>query len=179
MHGACWRPRSYIDSSSTAMDKSNFIYSFYQVPYFSHSSNPQLAVAFKPFLSMYFFLSPSYFQCSFPVAGRLHSSRHFSRVLSTGRGFGCFPLCCVVGMAVGAVHLSVQPGSMTVSFLSYFLSLKSIWFPFSALQCQLINHSASRLILDKTISLSLPAVHKASMYRIKFVVLFPDKNELR
>lgn len=91
----------------------------------------------------------------------------------------CHPLCCMVGMAVGAVPLLTQPGSMTVSFLSYFLSLKSIWFSFCALQCQLINHSASSLMLDKMISLSLPAFHKASMYRIKFVVLFPDKNELR
>lgn len=113
-----------------------------------------------------------------------HSSRRgqaggSSCVHSTDRGWSCLPLCCAVGMAMEAVPLPMQPGSMTVSFWNYFLSLKSIWFPFCALQCQLINHSASRLILDKTISLSLPAFHKASMYRIKFVVLFPDKNELR
>lgn len=79
---------------------------------------------------------------------------------------------------VGAGPLPIEPGNITVSFLSYFLSLKSRWFSFSALQCQLIHQAASGLILDKTLSLPLPAFHKASMYPIKFVVLFPDKNEL-
>lgn len=59
--------------------------------------------------------------------------------------------------------------------LSNFLSLKSRWFSFCALQCQLTHQAASALILDKTLSLSLPAFHKASMYPIKFVLLFPDK----
>jgi len=171
------------------MDKSPFIYSFYRVSYFSHSSNPQLTVAFQPLLLLYFFLSPPSFRCSSPIAltcactkttqQQAWGSRELGCGRSTGGGLSCFPLRCAVGMAVGALPLPMQPGSGTVSFLSYFLSLKSIGFPFSALQCQLINHSASLLILDKTISLSLPDFHKDSMYCIKFVVVFPDKNVLR
>lgn len=172
------------------LQRVNFLlWGFLFFPFFSPT--PQLALAFKLLFLIYFSLFPSYFlYCSAiafvhvrtdtaAVTGEWGAPAACTALAQIWRFKHCHPLCCMVGMAVGAVPLLTQPGSMTVSFLSYFLSLKSIWFPFCALQCQLINHSASSLMLDKTISLSLPAFHKASMYRIKFVVLFPDKNELR
>lgn len=170
------------------MDKSHSIYSFYSLSYFSHSSNIQLAVALKPFISMCFF--PLSFLFLVQLCHWSHPCVPKDRT-AAGSGRLELQLCAhcwqrlkllsllLRGGDGCGMPLPMQPGSMTISFLSYFLSLRSIWFPFSALQCQLINHSASRLILDKTISLSLPAFHKASMYHIKFVVLFPDKNELR